>query len=664
MSLYMVDSTFFNIFSFPFVYGIEAQALHSPRQCVLTRTSAQKLFGAGLNPVGRSVVVGDNKMPYVVTAVVEDVPLNTHFQFDLLVSMESEINDMDSPGFLTYLKLKEGTNEKEALNKCNVLHKELLNDWFGEYGWECESYMEPLASLHTSTKSRWDLTPKADLSNLFFVILIVIFILGIALSNFISLYMIQGEKRAVEIGIRKIGGAKRGIIAGMLFRETFFVTFIAFGLAVGLFYCCSGLLSTLLNIPLHMGGMGVFMWIGFGALYLFTAFLGGCYPAFYLSGFEPVNLIRKSVFRKYRLTSASVVVQFSIVIFCVSALFIVWRQLDYVQNRSKGYNSDNLLNTYVPVNKAQYEGIKSELSVYPGIVSVGVSSGTILSSGSGEVIRREGQPEDESVEAEERRIGTGFFDVYQIPLLAGRFFVEGDAAHIILSEQVAKRLHLKEPVGSKVIMMGNVFTVVGVVADIYNPSMRVGAQSLVYTSYNTNYSALAVKFKEGAGKDAKAAVAAVIGKRFAGTPYGSGFVSDMVKEYYARDGITPKILMSGTVLAISLALLGMLALSGFVAQQKKKEIGVKRVVGAQVNHVMSGLMVYVLRRVLPAIPFGIALNYIVMRYWLDGFVYSVGIAWWIYVLPLVVTLFVIVAAISYPSWKAARANPVDSLKSE
>lgn len=293
-----------------------------------------------------------------------------------------------------------------------------------------------------------------------------------------------------------------------------------------------------------------------------------------------------------------------------------------------------------------------------------MSAGTILNADSGQTIRREGQPEDESVEAEERRIGTGFFDVYQIPLLAGRFFVEGDAAHIILSEQVAKRLHLKEPVGSKVIMMGNVFTVVGVVADIYNPSMRVGAQSLVYTSYNTNYSALAVKFKEGAGKDAKAAVAAVIGKRFAGTPYGSGFVSDMVKEYYARDGITAKILMSGTVLAISLALLGMLALSGFVAQQKKKEIGVKRVVGAQVNHVMSGLMVYVLRRVLPAIPFGIALNYIVMRYWLDGFVYSVGIAWWIYVLPLVVTLFVIVAAISYPSWKAARANPVDSLKSE
>ena len=306
---YMVDSTFLNVFSFTPLYGSLEEALNSPNTCVITRSTADRFFGVGSNPVGKSLLYESKNTSLEVKAVIEDIPQNTHFQFDLL----TKLPDFGFGGleYYTYLKLRPGVDPVVAIEKCNKLNTDLLNTRFGKYGAAFESITEPLTELHTGTRAASDLSVPVSKSNLIFIIVVTFFILAVALSNFISLYIIQGEKRATEISVRKTNGAERKTIVGMLFAETTFVTSLAFVLAVVLYYSFAGMFAGLINfnMPQDVGVTGT-MWTCFVLLFVLVSLIAGGYPAYYLSRFAPVELLRKTVARKYKLTAASVVIQF------------------------------------------------------------------------------------------------------------------------------------------------------------------------------------------------------------------------------------------------------------------------------------------------------------------------------------------------------------------
>lgn len=662
---YMVDSSFLQVFDFKLLYGDLEGALNEPNTCVITRSTAERFFGVGNNPVGKSLMYEDYKTALEVKAVIENIPLNTHFNFDLL----SKLPKLGFGGleYYTYVKFKPGTDYQAAANKCSEINKQMLETRFGNFNAEFGSITEPLLDIHTSTLAGVDLSPKSSKSNLVFIILVTAFVLAIALSNFVSLYIIQGEKRATEISVRKTNGAERRTIIRMLFEETFFVTLLAFAIAILLYYSFSGMFARLVNfnLPDNVGVTGM-MWGTFVLLFLVVAVVAGGYPAYYLSRFNPIELVRKSALRKYKLTATSVVVQFSVVIFCISALFVVYRQLDYMRKMPLGFDAENVLTVGVSTYAREYDGIYSDLKQFPEIVEVGIGQGHPLDGYSGQGIRRVGQSEKEEITTDERRTGPGYFRVYNIPLIEGRelkYDNRADSNSIVLSEKTVADLELKEPIGQSVIFCGRPYKVVGVAKDLHT-SAREAVERVAYSAYSTYAYRIGIRFEPGKYQQAKANIDGVIKKHFGDTPYTTVLLTDVVNRQYRQDEVTSRILLSGAVLAIALALLGLLALTGFVAHQKRKEISVRRVMGAQVDTIVYDLNRYILTRILPAVPIGIILSYYAMSRWLESFVYSINLSWWIFAGALLLTFTFVILTILYQSLKAAIANPVDALKSE
>ncbi len=664
-SCFYVDSSFFRIFNFKPIYGKLEGALDAWENCVITRTTAVRFFGEGVDPVGKILNRTDQQRGYQITAVIEDVPKNTHFKFDMLFRLpEFGYYGLE---YFTYLKFKAGIDQEQAIIKCNRLSEKMLEERFadifdGKYG----AITEPLLSIHTSTRSIFDLTPTANKTNLMFIIMVVCLILGIVVSNFVSLSLIQGEKQAKEICIRKTNGADRKNIMQMMFRDAYFITFCAFILALVICYFFSSALAHWLNLNLPENvGISWEMWWMFGGMYVVLAFIVGCYPAWYLSKYNPIELVQKSEKRKYKLTATSVVIQFAVVLFCVSSLFIVWRQLDYVRKLPLGFQKDNIMEVNVLVNKQDFPGLKSDLLNYPYIKEVAVGCGNPIAGCSGDGMKKPDQ--EKWINVDSRRIGPGYLSFYEIPILDGKDFGEsthGGKKEVIISESLAAALAYKNPVGQQVYFIGDEpWTIIGVVKDvIVSAHQKTG--NMAYYANTDQFYTLAVKYDPENYQEAKRSLMKVVEDHYKTNAVAVWLTSDIVQYAYWEDGITARILMSGSLLAVLLALLGLFALSKFVTLQKRKEIGLRRTVGAQVYEIIFYLHGYILIRMLPAIPIGVMLSVFVMYRWLQNFEYARTMEWWIFLGSILLTLFIAVVTVFGQTLYAARSNPVDSLKSE
>ncbi len=665
---YQVDSNFLRVFDFQLVAGELEHALSSPGHCVLTRTVARHLFGEDTSPVGQAVRLDETAREYKVAAVIEDLPQNTHFQFDILIDLpDYRFGGLE---YFTYLKFREGTDIPEAVEKCNALNQKLLEEVFEGFSTvRFGSITEPLTSLHTSTCSDFDLTPTADKANLIFIVLATFFVLGIAMSNFVALYLIQGEERALEISMRKTVGARRGSIIQLLLTETFVVVFIAFLLAIVLYYAFSDVFAQTihLSLPPEIGVSGG-MWLAFCGLFILVVFLVGLYPAVNLSRFSPVQLVRKQEMRKNKLTVTSVAVQFSVVIFCLVSLLFIGRQLNYIHHLPLGFTAENVLCVPLSTRMAEFEGIRSELLQSPYIEEVAASQGIPLSSGSGQGIRRVDQTKSEGISINEIRVGPGYLELFSIPIVEGRDFsgsVETERYNVILTESAVAALKMDEAVGKKVVMWDNEppLTVIGVARDILQ-SAHAKTDDFVYTSYAHNFYYLAVKFVPGKYVEAKTALLEAIDRHYKGLPVNVSLMTDMVRQLYEEDEIAFRIVATGTCLAIFLALLGLVALCGFVVRQKSKEISLRRTLGADISSIVADLNYYLILRILPAVPVGLGLSYYAMRRWLGGFEYAITLDAWVFISALLITLLLVSLATLYQCLKAATANPVDILRSE
>lgn len=661
IKVYETDSSFLHVFDFKTVYGQLEGALKMMGSCVITRSTAERYFGKGVDPTGQTLTVYGAGHISQIKAVIEDIPENTHFNFDILLLRSPERWGGDN--FYTYLKFRPGMNVESSIDKCNQVNRDLLESRgrSGKYG----AITEPLTDIHVFTRAAYDLTPTASIFNLIFIVLVVVFILGIAISNFVSLYIIQGEQKALEISIRKTNGASRAKIVKLLFGETFLVTFLAFMLALVLFYCFSSRISTLLDFRLPENiGITWWMWGEFVLLFIVLGGLVGSYPAYYLSKFSPKELLQKSDVRKYRLTATSVIIQFVVVVFCVSSLFVVWRQLDYVNNLSLGFKPENIMEVRVDIPYKSYLGVKTELSQYSFIENVSANLGNPIEGNYQMYLRR--PDADEGVWVTARGAGPGFMSLYQINFLKGTDFMQDidTNRNVILSESVVEKLGLSgDPIGQKIDNGWQLCTVIGVVNDLL-ASVYKKAEGAVYSASHNYYTYLSVKYAPGKYMETREQLLKALDRYYPGLPFDLVLTTDKIQKQYWQDRVTFRVLISGTVVAITLALLGLLALSAFVAQQKRKEISLRRVMGAQVSEIVNGLNGYILIRVLPAIPIGLALSYYAMNRWTNNFEYAKPLSWWVFALAVLTTLGIVLLTTCYQSWKAAHANPVDALKGE
>ncbi|WP_183559292.1 ABC transporter permease [Mucilaginibacter sp. SP1R1] len=691
------DPSMFDIFTLPMVNGNASSALEEPNSVVITETTAKKYFNS-INVVGKTLVLNDNT-PFKVTGVIKDIPKQSHFNFDFFLSMatwpDSRSNEWLQSQYNTYVLLKSPSDAK----KLEGSFPELLRKFSGEQmkaqlnmtieafeksGSYFRMNLTPLTDIHLHSDRSGELGPNSTTQYVYIFSAIAIFILLIACVNFMNLSTARSSNRAREVGVRKVLGSSRKYLIAQFLTESILVTFIATVIA----FFAAALLLPLFNqisdkdITITAQSLS---WILPSLLFIviFIGSLSGSYPAFYLSAFQPIDVLKGKLstgFKGGRLRSFLVVFQFSISIFLIIGTMVIYNQLNYIQTKNLGYNRNQVLivQNVFELNK-QAKIFKQEVKEIPGVINATMTGFLPTSNWKSTAIYFKDATLDQkkSMFPQSWEIDEDYINTLDMKMAAGRSFskdMQTDSAGIVINESAAKFLGfdgnginktLYRSLGGKQ-TLANVkqYHVLGIVKDFNYSSLRENVGPVVMTLAE-NTGALSIRVNT---TNLPALLAQIKDKWKGVSPNVQLNYSFMNQEFdasYRTEQRTGQIFIVFTSLAIIIACLGLFGLAAYAAEQRTKEIGIRKVLGANVSAIVSMLskdfIKLVFISILIATPFA---WYFMNKWFLQGFAYRVSIQWWVFALAGVGALLIALITVSFQSIKAAIANPVESLKNE
>ncbi|MCW3087625.1 MAG: FtsX-like permease family protein [Sediminibacterium sp.] len=687
-----VDSNFFQVFTLPLVKGDAAVALAEPNSIVITRELARKYFGIE-DPMGKLLVFKESNTAYKVTGMIDKVPVNAHFHFEMFASMASlpesrEASWMRSE-FFTYLVLPEGYDYQKLQAKLpQVIDKYLSPQMSRDMGMSVEEFrkkgntmglfLQPLTAIHLHSEFANDLSAPGDVRYVYIFGAIALFMLAIACINFMNLSTAGASKRAREVGIRKVLGSMKQQLVWQFLLESILLTAVALLLAIFLVDLALPLFNKLsgkdLVLPLTTDPWLLPSLLLFGIL---TGILAGGYPAFFLSAFKPVFVL-KGKFSAGRnsigLRSGLVVFQFFVSITLIIGTIVVYDQLSYIQHKKLGYDKAQVL--VLPqagILGSSKEVFRQRLLNDPRILNVS-TSGYLPAGPSGNnnfFIYAEGNP-TQLIKSLRYDVDYHYIPTLGMQMAAGRNFAPiyaTDSAGIILNETAAKELGWeKDAVGHSVgyaykNQAQSLYRVVGVVKDFHFRSMHEKISPLVMVLGDHSGNVI-VKARAGDLPGLLTSLKKEWTALTAEVPFTYSFMDDRLNDTYRAEQRTGWILGIFAGLTIFVACLGLFGLAMFTAEQRNKEIGVRKVLGASVLQIVSLLSKDFLRLVLIAAAVAFPLAGWVMSKWLQDFAYRISIGWWVFALAGTVTVVIALLTVSYQAIRAAMANPVESLRTE
>ena len=671
--LLYADSTFFRLFDFNPLEGNLSSALTTPDVIVLTKSLAHKIFGRQ-SAVGEVIEMSGKS--FTVSAVIEDVPVNTHFTFDLLLPMESleYLAQLQGLEFFTYYLLNPNSNHLQVNSAINETNKQLLDDRFKSFGYEFSSETEPIERLHLFANTPYDLGTQGSLRTVIVVGIIAFLVLFLALTNFVNLFIVEGEQRAREIGVRKVNGAGKANLASQFFAETSFIVGISFitGLAIALLLLpqFGNLMQRQFSWELMLSPVLI---AALAAIFVVTIVLSGSYPAFYLSRLKPVSILKpgagKSHRKRYILNLAGGM-QLVVTLFLITILFGVNNQIHYLKNLSPGFNPDGLINVYNLNDnlKKHYPAIKEKLLQISEITGVAASSHTIGSGTSGQGIRLIETPKDNVLSINEYRIQPGLCELLELKIKEGRFFDpqrENDRKRVILNETAVRELGLTSAVGRQVVMFEEPLEVIGVVEDFRYQSAANRVQPLVLTAYSKEMRTILVRTNPGADLPV---VMDKIGQtlRTFDEDYimNASLTRDIYDYYYAGEDKLANLAQMGALLAVVIVMMGIFMLVSQNIARRTKEIGVRKVLGGSTLRMLALIYSNSLKWTGVAALIAVPLSYIYLLNWLQDYAVKAPLNWWLFVSGLVIVLVLEALITLGQTWRAATRNPVDSLRYE
>ena len=679
------DPDFFRLFSFPLFQGDPATVLQAPSSVVMTLDAARRYFDKP-NPLGEQILINDK--PYALTGIMEPVPANSHIQFDIVYSYLSEPASQNQGwgeiNAATYFLLNEHANIKAVDEQLTPLLKKYFGEYdlFQELGYTVEILTQAMIDIHLHSQLRGEFEPNSDIKYLYIFGVIAAFILLIACVNFMNLATARSSDRAREVGIRKTLGSARGMLIRQFLGESLllslFSTFLALGLAEILRTPFNQIAETQIQLPV------LTTWFLPAVLLLgvVTGLLAGVYPAFYLTRFRPSQVLkgRLASGTKNRLLRNSLVVfQFVISIVLIVCTLMVYEQLSYVRNKELGFDKENVLvlkngsalgnsgiaysNTLrglSEVNNVSFTNV-SPLAGYDGTIFIPAVQDDSLG---GMTFR-----DEEAQVLNSLMVSYDYLPTMGIQLREGRNFsrdIAADSANyaIILNEQAVKALGLQKPLGSQV-MVASEFeaVVVGVVEDFHYQSLRSQVEPLVLV-LSDRQDFMEVSLISDNLPQTLAKIDALWRQQTGGLPLDYSFIDEDFDALFRADQRLGMLFGGFTSLTILIACLGLLALAAFVAEQRTKEIGVRKVMGASVRQIVLLLNKDFTRLVLVAFVVAIPLAYFAVQRWLEEFAYRIDIGVASFLISGVLALFVAWMTVSFQSVRAARANPVKSLRNE
>jgi putative ABC transport system permease protein len=691
--VYWVDNAFFEIFTVPFVAGDPRTALREPLTIVLTRTMARKYFGDG--PALGQVLNADGRRDYVVTGVVEDPPRNAHFHYDFLASVET-YPDSRSPvwvnnNYLTYFLLREGARAEAVKAKLSGLVRKFVGpqvqaaigitlDQFVASGGRYDYFIQPVKDIHLRSHYQGELEPNSDIAYVYIFSVVALGILAVAVINFVNLATARSARRAREVGIRKTLGSHRSRLVRQFLVESVLMAFLAVLLALLLVQVLLPAFNQITGKTLAMPyAESPYAIPGLLALVLVVGVLAGTYPAFFLASFDPATVLKTETAgrsRKSRLRNVLVVFQFAVSVILIIGTFVVRRQMDYVRTRDLGFNKDQV----VVVEKVddignQIQAFKQALLANPRILSASNTEELIGDDFGSSVFKLAGAAGEENHLLYTIRTDEDFAKAYEIELASGRYFEAGrptDAEAVVINETAAREIGVTDAAGQQIVAVGptpaqsRTLTLVGILKDFHFQSLHDEIRPLIMNYYA----------QQGFGRFLSVRVRPEniretvdfmdrTWRGFAGNQaFEYKFFDDHFARLYQADERTGRIFLAFSILAAFVAGLGLFGLSAFVAEQRTKEIGIRKTLGASVGGVSLLLAGQFAKWVLAANVIAWPLGYYFMHRWLEKFAYRAALSPLLFLLASLLVLAFALLTVSYQTVKAATADPVKSLKYE
>lgn len=678
------DSTFFKTFSHQVVRGDFKTALNGPNKVVLTESAAGKYFGAE-DPVGKTVKIGSSGVDYEVTGVMKDYPSNSQMRFDFLASFSSlgviqETTYWDA-NYTTYLLLKDEASISSLQTKIPAfMKKEMGNDVSGN---DYVTYsLEPLKTVHLYSEYQ-GFEPNNSITYVYIVGAVALLMLLIACFTYINLSTARSIERAKEVGVRKVVGAFKKQIFWQFISESFILSFFALVLSLLSVALLLPLFNELTDKELRATSLYSPVIAGFALLVILSiSLLAGSYPALTLSRFQPVKVLKgafKNSTSGLTLRRSLIVFQFVISVFLIVSTFIIRNQLHYLQTKNLGYNREHIL--VLPIDSKIQEKIATVKSVFksnPNVLQVSRVAHNPTNIQGGYNMRRDDMPEETQIMVTANPVDEEFIKTTGLRILAGSDFTEQDMKdilkdkqedkiyHYVLNEAAAKELGWtpQEAIGKKM-FLGNHRPgyVRAVVNDFHFTSLHTPIKSLVL--FNEQW--MGNMLVKVSGKDMEGTLAFLQNRWkeiIPFRPFEYSFLDENYDKLYSAELRLGKVLTIFSAIAILLACLGLFGLSAFVIQQRTKEIGIRKVLGASVSNVVTLLsrdfVALVILSMLIAFPLGGWL----MHKWLQDFAYRINISWWMFAVAGCLALFITIITISFQAIKAALSNPVKSLRTE
>ena len=669
----IVDSTFFRVFSFPVLKGNPSIALNDAYSIVVTEKLAKRLFG-NEDPMGKIVRV-DNRDNFTVTGVMKNLPDNTRFQFEFLLSWAyQKVIDNDNEywgnnSLATYVLLKPNTSLASIEPKIKSLRKKYDKD-----DPNIETFLYPVSRSHLygNFENGKEAGGRIEVVRLFGVI--AAFILLIACINFMNLSTARSEKRAKEVGIRKVVGAQKHSLIAQFLGESILFTIIAGVLALLIVKLTLPAFNELVNKKLVLDFSNINFWLASLAFVLFTGLLAGSYPALYLSSFRPVSVLKgtfKAVNALITPRKILVVAQFTFAILLIIATIVVRLQMKNAQDRQVGYSRDNLVYHFMEGEvEKNYTLIKNEMLASGAAVSVTKTSAPITEGWSNTwSIEWPGKdPQDKRV-IDRFIADDAFVKTTGLKLVTGRDFdlakYPTDSNAALLNESAVKLMGFIDPIGKVVKDLGQDWTIVGVVKDFVLKSPYHPTEPMFIAGAKGWFNVIHIKLNSKNTAAKNIAIIETIFKKYNPEyPFNYRFTDEEYAKKFGDEKRTATLASLFAFLTIIISCLGLFGLASYMAENRIKEIGVRKVLGASVSHITRLLSVDFLTLVLVSFVIAAPLGYWAMNKWLQDFPYRISIQWWVFVLAGLLAVLIALLTVSFQSIKAAIANPVKSLRTE
>jgi putative ABC transport system permease protein len=685
MTGYTADSCFFKMFNFPMISGNPNTVFDNTGSVVITSRTAKKLFGDN-DPMGKELIIGD--FNFRVDGILKDMPENSIFKFDLLVShlilnkMYPDIQNMWwGGGALTFVKTFLNQNVNSIKTALDIIPEK----YFPDYLKGRESYdIQSLESIHTDSRVTGDLIPPVSLEYLYMLLAIAIAVLFIACASFVNLSTSQSGKRARETGLRKLAGGGRFQITCLFIGESITLSLIAVVIAVYLSDMFLPWFNELSQRTLSINfanGKIILSLLFFGIL---TGFLSGIWPAIIFSRYQPIQILRSKIASRSTrpgIRKGFIIAQFLITIVLIISQLFISRQISFMKNHDLGFNEEDLLSVQLRVKDEsnRLEFAKLFASVMERDAEAYEMKGVSITENipgnsfpNRFAVIPEGSSSEDSREMVVTSIDDNFSYVFQIPVISGRTLTDTIASdrfsNVIINETAAKKLGWDNPVGKKLRFKHEeeFVTVIGVIKDLNISSLQTQVQPVVYRYTCANWLAgyVTLRIDRKYYQETIKFVRETWEELAPGIPFQYFFIKDKYLERYKDEERLANIVGTFTIIAVFLSCLGLFALIAWLSIQRTKEIGIRKINGAGIAQVMYLLSSEFIKLVAIAFVISCPVGWYIMHKWLQNFAYKTELSWWIFGLSGIIALGIAVLTVCLQTWRAATKNPVEALRYE